>query len=202
MAKPITKIENDVLSSTLRCLAQAGANTEHADWIRGPGNAERLIKFIEERRSLALSEQKLLVTVPDLTPANLVAQVHDTLTLTDFNESYASWDFIRDERGKTYEVLVWKPGRVVTSDEVRKHFAALGADGNTAAFLVWIVKNDPKGWFVSIPSQDARLFQQAADFAAPGYYRGAGDRMLGFKFVDTEFHEDYCFIAFREVKPA
>ena len=48
MTNPITKIESDVLQSTLRTLAEAGMTTDDTKWIRQ--NAETLIKYIREQR--------------------------------------------------------------------------------------------------------------------------------------------------------
>lgn len=52
VAKPITKIEHDVLNSTLRSLGDAGGTTEHLDWMRGRGHAKLLIRFVDEQRTL------------------------------------------------------------------------------------------------------------------------------------------------------
>ncbi|HEU0051328.1 MAG TPA: hypothetical protein VFQ60_04735 [Patescibacteria group bacterium] len=56
MASPITKIGHDSLHSTLRVLGQAGATTDHADWMRGGErgeNASLLVRFIDEQMALA-----------------------------------------------------------------------------------------------------------------------------------------------------
>lgn len=52
MASPITEIKQSELSATLRCLEKAGATTDHADWMRGRGNAALLIQFIDETRAV------------------------------------------------------------------------------------------------------------------------------------------------------
>ena len=53
MANPITKIDHDVLNSTLRSLGEAGGTTEHTDWMRGRGNAALLIQFIDQHRGVS-----------------------------------------------------------------------------------------------------------------------------------------------------
>ncbi len=53
MANPITKIDHDVLNSTLRSLGEAGGTTDHTDWMRGRGNAALLIQFINEQLARA-----------------------------------------------------------------------------------------------------------------------------------------------------
>lgn len=52
-ANPITKIECDVLNSTLHSLGEAGGTTDHTDWIRGRGNAALLIQFIDQQRGMS-----------------------------------------------------------------------------------------------------------------------------------------------------
>lgn len=47
---PITKIPADELFPTLRRLNEAGVTTDHAAWLRKPGEAEWLIAAIEERK--------------------------------------------------------------------------------------------------------------------------------------------------------
>lgn len=140
------------------------------------------------------------ITVPVLSADKLVEQAQSKLNLTYLNPDLARRGFVTDEAGKTYEVLVWAPGRYVTTDEVRKHFEALKADGNTAAFVAWITENNPKGWYVSIPSDDSRLFPGGDGLCAPRFYRGDDGRGLSLGHVDVEWSDDCRFVAFREVK--
>jgi hypothetical protein len=53
MASPITKIEHDVLNSTLRSLGEAGGTTDHSDWMRGRGNAALLVQFMDQKMGLS-----------------------------------------------------------------------------------------------------------------------------------------------------
>ncbi len=56
MANPITKIEHDLLHSTLRVIEKAGGTTAHTDWMRGGKegeNASLLIQFINEQLARA-----------------------------------------------------------------------------------------------------------------------------------------------------
>lgn len=146
------------------------------------------------------SEKQDLITVPRLSAAELVARAKEKLNLTYLNPDLARRGFVTDEAGKTYEVLVWAPGRYVTTDEVRKHFEALKADGNTAAFVAWITENDPEGWHASIPSDDSRLFPFGGHLYAPRFYRDDDDRDLRLSHVDGEWDGGCRFVAFREVK--
>jgi hypothetical protein len=148
-------------------------------------------------------EKPDLITVPSLSAAEIVAEAKRKLKLTYLNEEdYASYDFVRDEAGETFEVLVWKPGRYVTTEEMRKHFAELKADGNPVAFIAWITKHDPRGYHASIPSDDSRLYcnPKSDELYAPGFYNDRHGRVLDVRCVDDEWDDDWSFVAFREVQ--
>ena len=49
MAKPITEIKHTELTATLRCLGDAKATIDHADWMRGRGNAALVVEFINSK---------------------------------------------------------------------------------------------------------------------------------------------------------
>ena len=53
MANPITEIKQNEMSATLRSLGEAGATTDHSDWMRGRGNAALLVQFIDQQRGLS-----------------------------------------------------------------------------------------------------------------------------------------------------
>ncbi len=53
MANPITEIKQNELSATLRSLGEAGATTDHSDWMRSRGNAALLVQFIDQQRGLS-----------------------------------------------------------------------------------------------------------------------------------------------------
>jgi len=138
------------------------------------------------------------VTVPDLPAEALVAVVKEAVGLTYLNPDYAKYAFLRDERGKTYEVLTWKPGRGVSSDAVCEHFNALGFHGNTAAFLEWNRKDHGDGWFVSIPEDD-RCFRDAdRDLYAPDFRRNGAYRGLSLDALAGDWSGGNVFVAFRE----
>ena len=138
------------------------------------------------------------VTVPDLPASALVAVVNEVVGLTYLNPDYAKYAFLQGERGKTYEVLTWKPGRGVSSDAVREHFNALGFHGNTAAFLEWNRKDHGDGWFASIPEDD-RCFRGAdRSLFAPLFLRGGACRGLRLGGLDGGWSGAGVFVAFRE----
>jgi hypothetical protein len=138
------------------------------------------------------------VTVPDLPASALLAVVNEAIGLTYLNPDYAKYAFLRDERGKTYEVLTWAPGHGVSLDAVREHFSALGFCGNTAAFLEWNRKDHGDDWFVSIPEDD-RCFRDAArNLYAPYFSRDGASRRLDLCRFAGDWYGDCVFVAFRE----
>jgi hypothetical protein len=150
-------------------------------------------------RYAARAEGRELIEVPDLSASELTALAKKQLDVDRGDDALDKWDFIRDESGKTYEVLVWKSDCEVTTEEVREHFKAEGADGNTAAFIAWVVKNRPKGKFTSIPLDDFRLFQRVAGLCALRF-RWDKRRYFTFGFnVSYPWPVGWSFVAFREI---
>jgi len=161
--------------------------------------------FIDKYKNLPSKKKRKretrdLIQVPDLTASQLVELAQKELKLNCLDPNLATWNFVTDERGKTYEVKVWKPSCVVVSaDEVRKHFKD-GFVGNTAAFVAWVTKHNPEGYHATIPADD-RLFQYGSDLCAPYFYRGEGGRSLNLcGDVRGRGYDYWSFVAFREVK--
>lgn len=157
------------------------------------------------------------VLVADLFAAERVVKVEEAfrakgIPLTYLNEAYRTWDYtqyrfsegqeprfieVRDER---YEVLTWKPGEYKTTQQIRDHFSELNADGNTAAFLTWIMETHLTGSYVSIPSEDALLWRDPlGDLCAPFFYQIGGDRTLGLCLVGGRLDDAWVFVAFRKL---
>ncbi len=151
-------------------------------------------------RYAAKVEGRDLITASNLSASERIGRAQTKLKLTHLDEGYKSYDFVRDEGGKTYEVLVWAPGRNVTTREARKHFEALEADGNPALFVDWVTEHSPGGWHVSIPSDDSRLFPRGGSLCAPSFYRDVAFRRLYLGLVYGGWSGDCRFVAFREVK--
>ncbi|MFA6161095.1 MAG: hypothetical protein WCT54_05975 [Patescibacteria group bacterium] len=153
-----------------------------------------------------------VVTVPDLSPAELVAWAHKKVDFTHVNPNLKAWDFNQyrvpegqtprylEVRGKRYEMLTWRPGERVTTQQVRDHFAALKADGNTAAFIAWIAEKNPVGWCTSIPSDDALFFRDGdGDLCVLYFGRDVADRGLNLDDVGHDWNAGWVFVAFREI---
>jgi hypothetical protein len=147
--------------------------------------------------------QTQVVTVPDKSVNGLVDTAEREIGLTYLNSALRSNAFIIDERGKTYEVATWKPGRHVSSEDVRKHFRDLDPSnpylGNTAAFVAWVTEKQPMGWHVSIPEKSRLLPGADGGLCAPLFYRGGAGRCLDLDGVAGGWGADDVFVAFREV---
>ena len=141
------------------------------------------------------------ITVPDLSGPELIAAAEKALVLTYLDADYAKYEFLRDERGKTYEVMVWKPGReVVPGKEVRAYFKERGFHGNAAAFIAWATKHNPNGYHATI-LEDDRLFRGAGGgLFAPDFVRDDGRRKLSLYYgVRNRWLDGWAFVAFREI---
>ena len=102
------------------------------------------------------------VTVPDLSARELIELARKELEITDFAQdedeetAWLEWDFMRGERGKTYEatalytVSCWPPN----FDLVREHFRAYDQFGSTAVLLAWLIKYKPEGLCTSVPEEE------------------------------------------------
>lgn len=164
------------------------------------------------------AEQPKLVTntilVPDLAPADLVAQAEKKIGLNYLDPSFQTWNFCQyhvaegqperflDVRGKRYEVLIWKPRNHVTTQRVRDHFKKLGADGNVPVFIAWITETKPAGYCASIPSDDDLLYRDSDDclYTPCLYYGDDAGRKLRLHLVAGLGGDDHdVFVAFREI---
>lgn len=156
--------------------------------------------IIEQR--IEIIENRDLVTVPDLSSGDLIELVKRECKFTNFDEDLAAWDFIRDECGKTYEVRVYRPEReVIPAEEIRAYFKMFGFFGNTAVFVAWIAKHNPKGSHASIPEDDS-LFQRGDSLCALGFRHHGEDRLSDLDHdVRSRWRGRWSFVAFREVKP-
>lgn len=149
-----------------------------------------------------MAQEKQLITVPDLTTEQLLDQADQALKLTYLTADFETWDFVRFERGKIYEVLVWTPGREVMTYEVQQYFESLKADGNTAAFVAWVAKADPEGRHASIPLNYSRLFRSGKCLYAPTFFRDRDYRGLGHgDDIAKLWDDDWSFVGFRPVEP-
>lgn len=202
----LIRIEQNKLHPTLAALSEAGATTEDADWIRKPGNADLLVRFMHGKQAVQSSEGGETITVPDLPAAELIALAQHSLEeagipFTYFNPDLRAWNFLLDERGKTFQVFTHCFGRDWEAHEARTWQRSVGADGNVAAFIAWVIAKKPMGWFVSIPNDDARLWRHPVygGLFAPSFDRYDGSRHFGLGDVRGEWSGVRSVVAFRAI---
>ncbi len=140
-----------------------------------------------------------LISVPDLSVMELLDQLKRGQRLV-LDPRYVSWNFLRDEGGKTYKPVVWSPRRYVTTAELFTRFSELGAEGNIPAFIRWVAENDPKGYWVSVPRDSGRYFVGTHDHFAPSFLRIGESRSLSLAGVRGRWYADESFVAFREIR--
>lgn len=142
-----------------------------------------------------------IVTVPDMSAADLVALAKQNLALTHLDEDLPRWDFIQDERGKRYEVLIWSPGRDVVATDTRAYFSERKFNGNTAAFIAWVVARNPEGYWASTPDEAARLWRdpRSRRLCALRFIRDGADSWLNIDFVGNGWGSHWSLVAFREI---
>jgi len=150
---------------------------------------------------------KICAVVPDISPAGLVALAQDKIWLTYSNPDFDSWDFCQyrvevgrsaellENCGRRYEVLTWKPGQYVTTQQVRDHFDELGADGDTSAFMQWIFQTMPVGYHATISNTELLYFDSKGFHGFSLGYGGA-DIELGLR---DDWAGSGTFVAFRQV---
>lgn len=205
MAAPISQVSLQMIFPMLKALEREGADEDFVAWARKPTNAKALMDWY-----LSRTKKPDLITVPSVSAIELVEQVKAKLRTTLCDEGLVTWDFVRDERGKTYEALTWAPGRFVSYDEVRMHFDEFEAEGNTAAFMSWVMERRPEGWWASVPSDDSRLFRAHDGLEVATFLRDDVHRRLQLtdlseqarKFFEESNDDEGTpwFVAFREVK--
>jgi len=147
-----------------------------------------------------MTSTESFVDVSNLSASSLVTKATMELKTTLCSRELQNWDFVRDERGKTYEVMTHSFGRDVSTDEVRNHFRALGFAGNTAAFVAWVTKHKPDGYHASI-LDFGRLWRTAdnTNLSTPFFKRNGDFLDLGLCSIEHKWGWGWIFVAFREV---
>ncbi len=150
------------------------------------------------------------IFVPDIDAAALVAFARCKMT---YIEWYDRWNFFIgldkkpiSGRGKTFETLIWRPNRNISSEEVRKYFAARGFDGHTAAFIAWAACHNPEGIYVTIPEENACRRDVSGNLRVPVFSSNDRQRVLskdllngGYILGNPDWLPQYCFVGFREL---
>lgn len=139
------------------------------------------------------------IEIPSISPSDLVKYAKEKADLTYVDSDFETWEF-GDYGGKRFEVLLWSPNKPVSSEEVRKHFKELNADGNVGAFTAWVAEMSPKGYHASIPSDDGACWRRDDGYLfVPYSYFGGGDRRLYHLWLGYDWYSGWSFVGFREV---
>lgn len=203
MAKLLNEMGVKALFPTIAALAKAGADQDFAEWAEQPENAKALMDWYKSRlgEEIARAEEvRELVHVPDLPTLKFVQLVEYELKLTHLDPLFLKQEFIRDERGATFETRFWTPvSDVIPAKHVRAVFAKDGFSGNTPAFMAWLMRYRKLGSFASIPD-DAGLFRSGRLRAASEAFRSLDNRLLSLsKYVRIPWNSGVTFVAFRKV---
>lgn len=177
-----------------------------------PAGRKTLSKIVSVAYEDWLTEQPVgvssapeTVTVPDLPVAELIALAEQSfkdagIPLTYLNPDYSGWDFLLNERGKTFRVFTNTFTKDWEADDARAWQEDIGADGNTAAFIAWVIARKPTGYFVSIPNDDSPLCRDSdGRLCVPYFRRDADHRRLLLNDVRHGWHRDYSVVAFRAI---
>ncbi len=177
----------------------------------GSLDREKVQAIIEGRIEFPREPQKETITVPKLSASWLIETARTELNLKEISNCFNEWDFLTDECGKTYEVKTWKfDSEFVSTAEIREQFTG-GFEGNTAAFISWVIKRKPEGRYASIPTDDKIYYSSSENGRRPmicaAHFFNRGDH-LGLHMCNAvtggvhahKWHGDTVFVAFRELK--
>lgn len=142
------------------------------------------------------AESPSIVTVPDMSSADLIRHATQTLQGVSIDWEFESWDFLKDEdRGMSFEVRTHAFGRRVWTAEVCKHFLRGGYEGNTAAFIAYVIDRRPRGWITSLSVKMSRLYRDRSEhtFKAP-CFKGVD---LFLASVNDHWSSEWTFASFR-----
>ena len=171
----------------------------------------RVTKHLSEGTKQKLDMERLeynrFIFVPDVEATELTAIAKQELDLTYITPDSEPWDYYQGNdgkpisgRGKVFEVMTWKPGRDVSSDEVREHFEKEGFYGHAGAFTQWRRTCGLSGYHASIPDNNGCWRRSDGRLHAPCSYFGSGERSLNQGWVDYPWRGGFwSFVAFREV---
>lgn len=141
--------------------------------------------------------------MPNIAPSELVPLAEKQLNLTHLDEFFTRDNVLRDLRGKTYEVRLWKPHRrIAPFKHALPYFQEKGYEGNVEAFIAWLIKRNPKrGLFVTAPGLDWRTDPvRAGSIQAPFLSMDRQFRDLNQTLGGLEFRRGATFVAFREIE--
>jgi hypothetical protein len=163
-----------------------------------PSGHATLEKVVELTHAEWLGQSGLLerITVPNVSAVQLIRLAQSKFRFTYLSPELGERWFVTDEAGKTYEAMSWKPGRSVSSDEVRKHFP-VGFKGNTAAFVAMVTEKNLMGWHFSILEYD--MCFPSDQGLHPFFVCNGANLELNLHFDNGEWSSEIVFWAFRPI---
>ena len=147
-----------------------------------------------------------IIVVPKLSTLGLNRRAREKLDLTFSRlDYYPGLNIIRDEVGKRFEVLTHSFDHIVQTEEVLKFFSKKGFLGSSTAFMVWLIKNKPKGRFASIPDGERTLYTSSGPPCLLTFDNFTRTRSLDLRSVGPAWSarkglRSWTFVAFREIK--
>ena len=149
-----------------------------------------------------MSEVQVLpvVTLPQSTTSRiLLERARRELSLSDIHDGFYEMEIVPDIFLPAYEVLFFSPERPMQPEEVRETFLRHDADGNTGAFLAWLMMQKRDGSFMTVPKDDQRLWKSHATHTlhAPAFSCINGKRVLRLNELVGGFSSVWSYLGFR-----
>lgn len=185
--------------AAMAIMRHASFTEEIAEMILRPGGAHRALGALER-------EFYGLITVPDLSSADLIALAKMRCDLTQVYPDYRQWDMFEGADGrvirgrdKTFRVSTWTPSRDVYSRDVREHFKANGFYGHAAAFIAWFINRMPRSpyAYATIPD-DNGCYHSSGGMYAPRLESPGPTRILGLHSYYSCWDAGWTFVGFKE----
>ncbi len=177
-----------------------------------PDVARRLVRTLKPNPAPSAAPtqaRETVVTIPDKSVPRLLSWIRRTCgrrgIKTDFLKTEPKkWKkLLAEARGKTFEVVTHDFGRWWHPlNDGRPFQKKCGLDGNPVAFLFWVLKNDPMGYFGTVPNDDDLLFPDDVSRCAPYFFRV--ESLRGFLLSDVRdgWGDGRVLVAFRAMAPS
>jgi hypothetical protein len=154
-----------------------------------------------------VSETRGIVCVPDLPWRDLIAAASRKLGREHIHECLLKEDLYRGERGRTYEAIAWKSGRVVHGVDVYARFRQMEFVGNPVVFVAWslsMIDSTVRDRFITVPDRDRTFrYKGREDLALcllRGYRTCGYGCSLTLSMVFKPMHTHWSFVAFKEIE--
>ncbi len=144
-----------------------------------------------------------VIIVPDVTSFQLLGRIMPRISNVEIDPDFDEWDFIGETRGKTFEVIIWKPNTHTTPRTVLPQ-ECNGYEAMTAPFLAWLIENQPKGWYASQVPREMRFKHPSCSarvmpHAVPMYTCANGKTQFNLINPPYPWYPWFHFALFREM---